>query len=294
MKKFITKFLVFAFIATITVVISFGGMYYIQSQASFKLPPNKNILIVGDSHNEDAINDDIFSRAVNVAQGGTAYLYSYCKIRKFLNENKHIDTILLSFHSVSLIGDGGIFREENMADRIPCYLTLFDKDDISVFLHKKRTLISAVFNLPYKLAFKFIIRKGSISYKDLGIGEYYKLDRYKLQEDIARNKNKPTTQETDIVSYQKEYLLKTVDLCKSKNVELILINPPTYKPKIYGKIDKVNDYYTTYFSGIKYLDYSAFPLADSCYADIGHLNYKGAEIFSKYLQENFNRDINAK
>jgi hypothetical protein len=28
---------------------------------------------------------------------------------------------------------------------------------------------------------------------------------------------------------------------------------------------------------------SATPLPDSCYGDIGHLNYKGAEIFSKYL-----------
>jgi hypothetical protein len=75
---------------------------------------------------------------------------------------------------------------------------------------------------------------------------------------------------------------------------LILINTPVYKPEIYESIDKLNDFYDTYLSGVKYLDYSAFPLPDSCYGDIGHLNYKGAQIFSKYLQENLNVDVRSK
>ncbi|MDR2414458.1 MAG: hypothetical protein LBD64_05695, partial [Odoribacteraceae bacterium] len=100
-----------------------------------------------------------------------------------------------------------------------------------------------------------------------------------------------TVEDTTISLLQKEYLLKIVDLCRSRNVELILINTPTYKPEKYGNLDKLRAYYNTYLPGVKYMDYSAFPLPDSCYGDISHLNYKGAEVFSKYLQENFTRDL---
>jgi hypothetical protein len=56
---------------------------------------------------------------------------------------------------------------------------------------------------------------------------------------------------------------------------------------------KSKEFRDTYLPGIKYVDYSAFPLPDSCYGDAVHLNYKGAEIFSKYLQENFVKDVAA-
>jgi hypothetical protein len=156
----------------------------------------------------------------------------------------------------------------------------------------KIPFVKAVLRPPYGLAFKFVIKKGRISYKDLDIGSHVGIKWSKLQEDVARLNNKQTVEKTDISFYQKEYLLKIINLCKSENVELVLINPPAYKPEIYGNINKLNDYYNTYLHGVKYLDYSAFPLSDSCYGDIGHLNCKGAEIFSKYLQENFNADVN--
>jgi hypothetical protein len=38
--------------------------------------------------------------------------------------------------------------------------------------------------------------------------------------------------------------------------------------------------------GIRYLDFSNFALPDYGYADIGYLNFKGTEIFSKYLESN--------
>jgi hypothetical protein len=244
--------------------------------------------VAGDSHTECAIDESIYERAVNVSQSGTAYLYSYCKVKRFLSENKHIDTVFLSFHYSVLafnVDSSWIFDESSIKNAIPRFLTLLDKDDIAIFT-KKEFSRAALF-LPYRLVFKFIIKKGRISYKDLDIGGYVKLDRDKLQEDIAYWNNAQAEAETGIAFYQKEYLLKIVDLCKSRNVKLILINPPTYKPEVYGSIDKLNEYYDTYLSGTTYMDYSAFPLPDSCYGDIGHLNYKGAKIFSTYLQENF-------
>ncbi|MDR0371726.1 MAG: hypothetical protein LBH80_07760, partial [Prevotellaceae bacterium] len=46
-----------------------------------------------------------------------------------------------------------------------------------------------------------------------------------------------------------------------------------------------------YMPDVKYMDYSTFQLPDSCYGDVTHLNYRGARIFSQYLQERFSADV---
>jgi hypothetical protein len=301
MKKFINKIILFVFLGAILVVSFATIVYLIQSKASFELPPKKHILVIGDSSTECAINDDIYSSAINVSQSASAYLYSYSKLKKFLSENNHVDTVLISFHYDALmashIDNRWIFGSEFMDNKIPYYFALLDKEVISVFANDKVAFIKAiVLHPPYRIIFKFITKKGSISYEDLNIGAYKKLDRDKLQENIAINANNKQIEnkEMNISLYQKEYLLKIIDLCKSRNVKLILITTPTYKPEMYGTIDKLNDYYNTYLSGIKHVDCSDFLLPDSCYGDISHLNYKGAEIFSKYLQENFSTTVKLK
>jgi hypothetical protein len=261
MKKFITEITKFASVTAIVFIAVLTGIYFIQSKASFEIPPDKHILIIGDSHTECAINDEIYTSAVNVSQSASAYLYSYCKLKKFLRENDHIDTVFISFHYAPLIIDRWIFDEYHMNEKITSHLTLLDKEDIAIFKNEKIAFIKAIFNTilhpPHRIVFKFVINGGRISYKDLRIGGYLKCDIHKLQETIALHTE---NRRTDISFYQKEYLMKISDLCKFKNVKLILINSPTYKPEIYGNIDKLNDYYNTYLSGIKYMDYSAFPL----------------------------------
>ena len=288
MKKFISQITIFTAILAVVVIGSTAGTYFIQSKASFKLPPDRHILVLGDSHTECAINDNIYSRAENVAQSSAIYLYSYCKLKKFLNENQHIDTVLLSFHYPTLTSRGYERWENRFTfQKIPSYFTLLSREDIDVFSNKKMRLLKFIFQPPDMIVLKFIVKGGRISYKDLHIGGHNKLDNKKLQKDIARWQKEEKRTEADSISfYQKEYLLKIADFCKSRNVELILINTPTYKPEIYDDNDKLEDFRNTCLPEVTYWDYSAFPLPDGCYDDIGHLNYKGAEIFSKYLQEN--------
>jgi hypothetical protein len=81
--------------------------------------------------------------------------------------------------------------------------------------------------------------------------------------------------------------MKIAELCAQKNVALILFNSPTYNAKKYGNLESLNKFYAAYLAGTKYLDYSNFILPDYGYADIGHLNFKGAEIFSNYLEDNY-------
>jgi hypothetical protein len=292
MKKFITRTIVLALIAAAFIISFVGSVYLIQSKVSFKLPESKHILVLGDSHTECAVDDNIFSCAENLSQSAEAYLYSYCKMRKFLKENKQVDTVILAFRADPLRSDGGIFLESYMMNRIPQYLLLMEKEDIAIFSEEKTTFVYAALRPEYLFLLN-MLRGKPLSYTSLNIGAYSELHRDKLQEDIERRgKNKDTGLVKDSVSdYQKTYILKIAELCRSEGVELILLNSPTYKPEVYENNALANDFRNACLPDVKYMDYSAFPLPDSCYGDIDHLNYRGARIFSRYLQERFSADV---
>jgi hypothetical protein len=127
-KKFLFGILLYATLSSVILIAALGGVYSIISSSSFKIPEEKNIIVVGDSHTQCAINDSIFSRSINISQGGTAYLYSYIKLRKFLNENPHIDTVLVSFHggSIQRSQDEWIFGDKYILSIVPNYFSLFE------------------------------------------------------------------------------------------------------------------------------------------------------------------------
>ena len=83
-------------------------------------------------------------------------------------------------------------------------------------------------------------------------------------------------------------LKSIVEFCKSNNTELIFINPPLH-PAMYNSLEYQEGklifeiFLTEKLPNITYLDFSNDFLQDSCYADLIHLNKKGATIFSKKL-----------
>jgi hypothetical protein len=270
-------------------IVALAAVYFILSKASFAVPKDRNALIVGDSHTECAVDDSIFTRSLNVSQSGTAYLYSYIKLRKFLAENPHIDTVLVSFHGGSLQKslDEWTIGDRYILAHISKYISLITTEEFLVFRNNS-TFYSAVVKLPVKCIktiLKFIV-KHSITYEDLYIGGYLKLDRDRLQQAIEQSENNAIV-EIGYSDYQIDYLLKIADLCSKEGVELILFNTPIYNAERYGNLQELHNFYNTYLAGTKYLDYSKFVLPDYGYGDIGHLNFKGAEIFSKYLQSNY-------
>ncbi|GHT89803.1 hypothetical protein FACS1894137_19140 [Spirochaetia bacterium] len=60
-----------------------------------------------------------------------------------------------------------------------------------------------------------------------------------------------------------------------------------YKYTDSGNIKKLNDYYSYNLENTRYIDFSDYSLPEYGYGDISHLNYRGAELFSKYLENNY-------
>jgi hypothetical protein len=297
MKKFLIRLLTILTIVTATMLALVGGTFYLVSNVQLQPREGKNILILGASQTECAIDDNIFARSINLSGSGTAALFSYCKLRKILaDNNQKIDTVLLSFDvydkSVDdawLFGWGAKFWLVN----------LFDKDELSLhWQQNKPSLIRWIIQYPmYNLKgiLKVILRKNT-TYADWDWGGYASLHRDKLSQNIeiakmSRDENGSDATSLILSTYQLDYMRKMVDLCRSKNIACIFIACPTYKPEIYGNIKAEYDNYTTYFDDVPFVNYRTLSFPDSCYGDILHLNYRGATIFSTYLQENFTKDV---
>src|SRR5437868_6763768 len=104
-------------------VISISSLF--MSKVNFKIDRTKNILVIGDSHTECAIDDSSFRRAANYSKSATAYIYSLAALRKLTADNPQIDTVLLSFHSSSLLYErenAWLYDESEMARQIPVFL----------------------------------------------------------------------------------------------------------------------------------------------------------------------------
>jgi hypothetical protein len=291
MKIFLLNIFKFVLILSTVMMLMLFGTLYICSFVTYEIPQEKNIIIVGDSHTECAINDYIFSRSINLSLSADAYLYSYIKLRKFLSVKKNKKKVILSFHGGSIRKsiDNWIFGERYIRNRIPKYIFMLNINEI-LLLMRGKAFFSSLLKLPIyhiTIIVKYITKK-NITYKDLYIGGYLKLDRDELQKNIEILKNTETVQEGYSL-YQLEYLQNIIQLCKQYNVELILLNSPTYASEIYGNKDDLVNYYNCYFSTIKYLDFSDFNLPQYGYGDIEHLNYYGAEIFSQYLEDNYEK-----
>ena len=289
MKKFLLEILKYFILVSFLFSLIFTAVYFIISTASFDIPKDRNILIVGDSHTACSIDDAIFTHSVNMSQGGTAYLYSYIKVRKFINENPHIDTVLVSFHGTGITKGMDEFTtgERYILKDIPWHISLLKTDELPVFIFKP-SFYSALAKVPLKhirAVFRYIVGY-SLTYNDLYIGGYERTDRERLEKAIEREESNEY-KESGFSEYQLKFLLKIIELCKEKNVRIILISTPIYNVERYGYLPELNSFYNTYLSGVQFLDFSTFAMPDYGYGDIDHLNYKGAEIFSRYLENNY-------
>ncbi len=139
MKNFLFNLFLFllVFVVIVVCIISAASIY--MNSVKFKIDESKNILVIGDSHTECAIDDSSFRRAANFSKSATSFVYSYAAFRKLITDNPHIDTVLLSYHSSSLSYErerGWIFDEAVMERQVPVFLPYFSTGEFLLFLSR--------------------------------------------------------------------------------------------------------------------------------------------------------------
>lgn len=143
--------------------------------------------------------------------------------------------------------------------------------------------ISHVYDaIKVKPLIKSLFTKVTIS--DLGIGGYQDLYLDKLQENIDNLIFNNVNQENLLVLQQNIYYYhKIVDFCKHEGMQLIFLNTPKHRT-IWNQSD-YKTFYKNNFQSIKFLDCERIELADSCFGDCSHLNYRGASEFTDFLNK---------
>jgi len=290
----------------IVLIVSFSLGLFILSDLFLKqrikqvlqIRDDINIVFAGDSKVEAAVDDSLITNSINIAQSGEAYLYSYVKLRSLLEYNNHINTVFIGYSLHNLIQSTEklwLFNNEFVIEKIKNYNYLLNgsekyfiiKNNPGAYL--KGIFLSVLNNFSiYLKSFNSKISNERI----INFGGYQYLNRDKLKEDIKRRENLKINSSTEQLQekgvFQEKYLKMISQLCRQKSVKLVLLITPEYKyqaPEFNDENKNILTSVNNLLAQDSLLDLSAFYLPDSCYGDVSHLNYKGAKIFSQYLNE---------
>ena len=104
---------------------------FAKSTFDFTIDSDKNVLVLGNSHPECAINDSILPNYFNLAQSGSAYFYDYLKLREVVNHNPQIDTLIIgySYGDLKESMNNWITDEDKIDYKMRTYLFLFNPQD---------------------------------------------------------------------------------------------------------------------------------------------------------------------
>ncbi len=295
MKKFIKRGVLFLIITGIvSLVVGFLSVFISKKTFDYKIKEKKNILIVGNSHTECSINDSILSNSINLSQSASSYFYSYMKIREFTKYNPQIDTVIISFSDNDLFSEKEKWfsSSEKINNKMTRHIILFNKDDyLDLFKSNPIEVIVQTFIL-YSDFYNLHTKKRDF------IGSYNKINVNKIDEDIIEFNRSPPIIDSIIAITELQYLLKIYNFTQENEIKLILLNTPIHpilekhfsviRQRNCSSIARDQMPNATYFDHTSVVD-TSFVLKNSDYADLSHLNNKGSNKYSDFLQSIFNK-----
>ncbi len=268
--------------------------YFIIQSHPFKIPKNKNTLIIGDSNTACAINDSIYTNAFNISDLGAPYYYCYLSLNKILKTTTHIDTVIVSFSPHNIVNNDRLLNPSYIQSQMGIFYPLMSSEDF-LYLYNEKS--DAVFH-----SLPSLIKQASVNcfYKISNTeikypGKFLSLDRNDLKKVIQKlvsEKKSDFFEIAEEINYSQHeifYLKKIIKLCQQHNIKIYLINTPKrqelLKLPIY-RVAEFNQFYSKNFNKIPFWDYSTLLLPDDCYGDLVHLNKKGAAYFTKKMLAN--------
>jgi hypothetical protein len=282
---FIKQIGIFFAVAIIPILLLFFYLDYKNNELinNYKIPNTTRTIFVGDSHVQQCVNDSIVPNALNIAQSAEPYYFTYFKLDRLLVSNTSIKKIYLgySYHNLSDYYDDFVFGTYSK-DIIPRYFYILPNNQkLNVIRNNANNIGTLLIN---------ILRNGvSSSFFGSYQSEFTKTAASKTAMD---KRLKLQFYKSDTLSsfsaFNLLYLDKIVNLCKEKNIELILLNTPLndyYKSKIpaqyiaeYNRISKKYNF--------KIINFESLIFEDDCFIPDGdHVSLKGAIIASQYISK---------
>jgi hypothetical protein len=287
MNKFLYKSLLFIllFFVGITLVFTSTALY-LNNKIYFKLNNNIETVVFGHSHPETAYNDSLINNFKNLAQSGESYFYTYVKARKVLHQNPQIKNVLIEYTNIDItqVRDQEIWSDKYINWRYPIYSGLMDTPEHAFLLLKNPK--SFLNSLPKTLKKQLSrITNNHHNYIASTSGYLY-LEENKLDSLLKLNLHR-TIPDDDYYKeskYNLIYLDKLIALCKRKNLNIFFIRSPLYKDTFYESNEELfTEIREQNYKDIEFLDLKNFPLKNTDYRDLHHVNNKGAKKVSIWL-----------
>ena len=304
MKQFVKQILYFVLALLIVIgvfaLVSSNFKKKLLNPENFRLSDSTTVLIIGDSEVALSLNPEFIPYSDNQSIIAEPYLYTYTRLKLFLENNPQLESVLLGFNY------------QNIAKKYD--LSLVDPREESFFFTREFMLLDEnelkVFNSSDILFWRnYLAWKWGFPTKENGVlmlkSFFGKLDRKSLpyfgnymdggtagSVGNAQGRIKETIgkeSEYGIAPLQVEYLNKIIDLCRTHNVQLIMYASPLSK----NYYDLIPDFLILEFERIQkelpdnihFLNYARYSLSDSCFSDANHVNRYGAEIISRSVAE---------
>ncbi|MCD2259803.1 hypothetical protein [Psychroserpens luteolus] len=292
MKTFVNKLILFLLIAVVTIVGTIALINnLVNKNASFKIDKVSSSIVLGHSHAECAYNDDYIKNTSNYAQSGESYLYTFIKARQLIKDNPTIEHIYVEFTNdqIKLNKNDWIWGDNYLSDKYPKYAPFMTlKEQRLLLTHNFRGYMNVVSVATNKNLLKLINNKNDHTKI---IGGYKALDHQLDLDKITESEIELaiTTSKDSISVHNVLYLKKLIDYCKEKEKKITLIRSPLHRKNNDRKNeDTFQRIRLEYFKDVEFLDFIDFPLEDTDFADLEHLNSQGAIKFSAYIDNQFN------
>ena len=289
MKKLIFKLLTLGSLVIALLFISaFLEGNNISDKVSFKSKSVATYAIFGHSHPETAFNDSIISNFENFARSGDSYYYIYPKLKRIIEDNENIKVVFMEYtnNQVSSLMDEWIWGQRYLSSRYRLYEPFIALKDQEVILKNNFSEYVPLFFESRKKNFNRILDKDYFWSDYNKFGGYLYLERDKTDSLLkSSNYKRVKLENSDSISeVNLVYLRKILSFLKEKEIRTYLIRTPQHQ--LSASLNNEStfiDIFNERFSDIPFLDLNAFPLENSEYGDLEHLNYKGAYRFSLWF-----------
>lgn len=252
---------------------------------AFKLPKDIHILYMGNSTIECAVNDKMLKGSYNMGHSYEHIQFVYAKLKILKELNPQIDTVILGFED-RILSKPRKNQSDGWQAGTPTRYTYIKQLSWKDVENNIR-YYNVKWNWDYfqRLPFYLRLRQtwSNLNIKDLDMGGFLAL---KNEKNAQTSKPEACIFPMEDLNEGTLYYLKEIEnYCKSNNITLIFIAPPKYKSRWCESTYK--QIHRKYFKHIPLYDYTCIEYPDSCYADLIHLNQKGARLFSSQLSKGF-------
>src|SRR5665648_322688 len=290
MKKFFKKI---AFFLLSVIAFLIVDEVFINNRLNnnelYKIDRSIDVLILGNSHPECSLNDSLINHSINFSQSAECYFYTYYKLKKLVEANPHIKTVILEYTNTVFRKemDNWLFGEQYLGSKYPKYSQLISIKDNSLLFYKNPGPYLIAYKDALKAKGSFLLRRNKCVYNELDWGGYSYLVRDKIQQiknDIQKSniqKLNPDEKLTSTLNISN--LKKIADLCKANNLKLILFRSPLHPLYVKDFETELTNLLKSDLHDIPFWDYSNYQLDDFEFADLEHLNHFGAKRFSKVI-----------